>query len=64
MFCKKYIMKATDTKSVCKMLVIIYTRKLHSYYYTIKNLRDLSLQANYTDRATALVGEVCANFCG
>jgi hypothetical protein len=27
-------------------------------------LRGLSPQANYTDRATAAVGEVSANFCG
>jgi hypothetical protein len=27
-------------------------------------LRGLSPRANYTDRATAAVGEVSANFCG
>jgi hypothetical protein len=27
-------------------------------------LRDLSLQANYIDRATAACREVSANFCG
>jgi hypothetical protein len=27
-------------------------------------LRGLSLQVNYTDRATAACGEVSANFCG
>jgi hypothetical protein len=31
-FCKKNIMKTIDTKSVCKMPVIIY--KLHCYYDT------------------------------
>jgi hypothetical protein len=30
----------------------------------VMSLRDLCLQANYTDRAIALVGEVGAKFCG
>jgi hypothetical protein len=30
----------------------------------LKKLRGLSPQANYTDRATAAVGEVVPTFCG
>jgi hypothetical protein len=32
--------------------------------YNKKKLHGLSPRANYTDRATAAVGEVIANFCG
>jgi hypothetical protein len=43
---------------------VIDTHFKASIYYGKKKLRGLSPQANYTDRATAAVGEVVPAFAG
>jgi hypothetical protein len=41
-----------------------YLDLLYYNYLQLKKLHDLSPQANYTDRATAAVGEVVPTFAG
>jgi hypothetical protein len=51
--------------SVCNIDVRDDSDVIQNAFETNKQkLRGLSLQPNYTDRATPLVGEVSANFCG
>jgi hypothetical protein len=57
--------------SLNKWLTICNTVKITSHTYLTRSilshktkLRGLSLQANYTDRATAGVGEVVPTFAG
>jgi hypothetical protein len=42
----------------------IHRRENRWLHDKITKLRGLSPQANYSDRATAIVGDVSANFCG
>jgi hypothetical protein len=42
----------------------IARNRMYQFIFFKTKLRGLSPQVNYTDRATPLVGEVRANFCG
>jgi hypothetical protein len=58
----------SQQKAMHKNAHFLFLRKHHCNIFPAdnlkKNLCGLSPQANYTDRATAAIGEVSADFCG
>jgi hypothetical protein len=54
----------TCQKTSMHKQLIIQNCHIHIHLITKHKLHGLSSRANYTDRATAAVGEVIANFCG
>jgi hypothetical protein len=56
--CAKFILKPS------RLEINLNSVYKYSSYVTEKKLRGLSPQANYTDRAVAVVGEVVPTFAG